>query len=218
MAERATTAAGLVREQFTRADGGFRFARWGRDPAPAVFGADAATERLLTGALSAVAGLAGLEVAEEDPEFGKNALTFVATGWDGFADVPGLDRLAPEFERLKPTLMATGANQYRWFHFEPGGAIRTTVAMLVTDAAMTGGDARALALMEAAQTLLLWSETAFLGRRAVAITEGGRAALDPWLADLISAAYDPALPDATGNPALAERLAVGMRALREARG
>jgi hypothetical protein len=212
MADAPAAEADLIRAQFAREDGTFRFARWTRPLAPAVFGGDEGTEALVTGALGAVAGLAGLEVVGEDPELGRNALVFVAEGWDGFGEVPRLDRLAPGFARVKPTLMSVGANQFRWFHFEPGGAVRMTVSLIVVDAATAEADARAVALMEAAQTILLWSETAFMTRRAVAISAEGRAALDPWRADLIRAAYDPVLPDATEDPGLAGALAARMRA------
>ena len=208
--------AARVRALFTREDGGFRFARWAKPLAPAAFGADAETAELLREGLGAAAGLAGIGLAEEDPELGANVITFLGERWEDFDAIPRLDALAPDFARLKPTLKAVGANQYRWFHFEPGGAIRLCVALLTPDESWSGADARGIALTEGAQTVLLWSERAFLGASPVAMA-GGRAVLEPWRADLVRAAYDPALPDASTNPALAERIALGMRALREAR-
>ena len=59
---------------FTRSDGSYRFARWGRPIAPVVFGVDDATLSVIKGAVEAVAVLAGHEMAETDPELGANWL------------------------------------------------------------------------------------------------------------------------------------------------
>jgi hypothetical protein len=60
------------------------------------------------------------------------------------------------------------------------------------------------------QTILLWSDTAFLGSSPLAVVRGWPALLKPQIADLIRAAYDPVLPAAATDPAHALRLARGM--------
>lgn len=59
---------------FTRGDGSYLCARWGRPQAPVVFGVDDATLSVVKGAFEAVARLAGIEIAETDPELGANLM------------------------------------------------------------------------------------------------------------------------------------------------
>ena len=53
---------------FTRADGNYLFARWGRPIAPVVFGVTEQTLAVVKGACEAVVALAGHRMAETDPE------------------------------------------------------------------------------------------------------------------------------------------------------
>jgi hypothetical protein len=66
--------------------------------------------------------------------------------------------------------------------------------------------------------LLLWSDHAFTGagESPIALVEGARTVVKPWHADLVRAAYDPALPAQSRDPALAHRLAARMTVLRGA--
>jgi len=57
-----------VRQMFTRADGSYLFARWGRPIVPVVFGVEDATLATVKGAIEAVVTLAGHKMAETDPE------------------------------------------------------------------------------------------------------------------------------------------------------
>lgn len=70
-----TTVAPLSPEEiarlFTRSDGSFLFARWGRPLAPIVFGVEDATLATLKGAMEAVCAMAGHQMAETDPELGR---------------------------------------------------------------------------------------------------------------------------------------------------
>jgi len=52
---------------FTRSDGRYGFARWGRPIAPIVFGVQDETLSIVKGALEAVVTLAGHHMAETDP-------------------------------------------------------------------------------------------------------------------------------------------------------
>ncbi len=61
---------------FTRTDGTYLCARWGRPIAPVVFGVDDATLTIIKDALSAVATLAGHEMTDMDTELGSNLMVF----------------------------------------------------------------------------------------------------------------------------------------------
>ncbi len=211
--------AARIAALFTRSDGQFRFARWGRPLAPVTFGTDEAGERVVAEALAAVAGLGGLPVAGSDPELGANYLTFFCTDWAELAGMPGLDRLIPDLAKLISVLKGAGANQYRIFGFDEGGAIRLCLVLLRYDDDLRRVSAQTLATTQAFQSLLLWSDHAFTDESPIArIVETGRAVVKPWLADLARAAYDPALPAQARDPALALRLAARMTLIAEARG
>jgi hypothetical protein len=191
---------------FTRADGAFLFARWGRPWVPVVFGAADASLPPIKGALSAVAALAGLGMAETDPELGANLMLFFVRDWDELAAVPDLDRLLPDLPSLLVRLEAAGANQYRIFRFDSDGAIRAAFVLVRLDAELAAVPAADLALMQAVQTVLLWSDRAFRDRPP--LVRIGRAAVPRAdLAALIRAAYDPALPAMSREAALSYRLA-----------
>lgn len=70
-----------IQALFTRSDGSYGFARWGRPIAPIVFGVQEETLTVVKGAIEAVATLAGHPMAETDPELGSNLMFFsFATG------------------------------------------------------------------------------------------------------------------------------------------
>src|SRR6056300_1093118 len=100
---------------FTRADGQFLFARWGRPIAPVVFGTEEGTLGVIKGAFEAVCALAGHEMAETDPELGANLMVFFLRDWAELPAVPNLDRLIPDLGPLVARLAAADANQYRAF-------------------------------------------------------------------------------------------------------
>jgi hypothetical protein len=202
-----------VEALFTRSDGGFRFARWGRHLAPVVFGTDDAGIAVFEGALGAVAGLAGLELRDTDPELGANFLVFLVREWRELPSVPNLPKLIPDIEKLVTTLAAAGANQYRIFGFDEDGAIRICITLIRYDDEMQSVSAQTVAVGQSVMGLLLWSDHAFTGESPIAAVEGGRAVVKPWHANLIRAAYDPALPPAASDPALAFRLAARMALL-----
>ena len=66
---------------FTRSDGDYVFARWGRPIAPVVFGVEDQTLAVVKGAFEAVVSLAGHQLAETDPELGANTMMFFFRGW-----------------------------------------------------------------------------------------------------------------------------------------
>ncbi len=125
-----TLTAEDIEALFTRADGSFLFARWLRPIVPVVFGVEDATLVVIKGAVEAVVALAGHRMAETDTEQGANMMIFVFRDWQELLAVPDLDRLVEGLGPLVSRLQAQGANQYRHFRFEAGGAIRACVSFV----------------------------------------------------------------------------------------
>jgi len=193
---------------FTREGGDYLFARWGRPIVPVVFGVDDRTLGIVKGAIEAVAGLAGHEMAETDPELGVNLMFFFFRDWDELLRVPDLDRLIEGLGPLVERLKDADANQYRVFRFDGRDAIRAAFAFLRMDGELGSMPAETLALSQAVQTIVLWSDTAFTDRSPLArVPEGDRVILRPEIAALIRAAYDPVMPAVSRDPAHALRLA-----------
>ncbi|RKF13930.1 hypothetical protein D6850_12125 [Roseovarius spongiae] len=193
---------------FTRSDGSYAFARWGRPIAPIVFGVDDATLGVVKGAIEAVAQLAGHEMAETDPELGANLMFFFFRDWDELRGVPDLDRLIPDLGPLVTRLKDESANQYRMFRFDEAGAIRACFVFLCMDDRLSAMPAETLALGQVVQSILLWSDAAFRDRSPLARAPGqGTVILRPDVAALIRAAYDPVMPAQAGDAAHALRLA-----------
>mgnify|MGYP000938669671 CR=1 FL=1 len=202
MVEQTTDA---IEALFTRADGSYLFARWGRPIVPVVFGLAEETLPVVKGAVEAVVTLAGHKMAETDPELGANLMLFAFRDWDELLAVPDLDRLVPELGPLVARLQAAGANQYRIFRFEPTGAIKAAFVFLRMDAALAALDAGTLALAQAVQVILLWSDRAFSETSPLA-RAGGQVVLRPDIAAAIRAGYDPVLPPVARDPSHALRL------------
>ncbi len=191
---------------FTRADGQFLCARWGRPIAPIVFGVEDATLSTIKGAFEAVVTLAGHQMAETDPELGANCMVFFFRDWAELLEVPDLDRLIEGLPALVARLDAAGANQYRVFRFDAGQAIKACFVFLRMDEELSKVPAETLALGQVVQTILLWSDTAFADRSALGRLEDGRVVLRPDIGALIRAAYDPTLPAVATDPSHALRL------------
>lgn len=208
MKEQAEDIAAL----FTRSDGAYVFARWGRPIAPVIFGVEEATLRVVKGAFEAVVALAGHRMAETDPEFGSNCMMFFFRDWEELPEVPDLDRLVPDLGALVERLAAADANTYRIFRFDAAGGIKAAFVFLRMDAEMSAVPAEDLALAQVVQTVLLWSDLAFRERSLLARAEGG-VILRPEIAGVIRAAYDPVMPVMANDPSHALRLAARIGAL-----
>ncbi|MEZ5754988.1 MAG: hypothetical protein R3D90_09555 [Paracoccaceae bacterium] len=200
-----------VQALFTRADGTYLFARWGRPIVPVVFGVEEATLSVVKGAVEAVVALAGHRMAETDPELGANLMIFFFRDWAELTEVPNLDRLVPGLEALCDRLAAAEANQYRIFRFDQDGAIRAVFVFLRMDAHLEAVPAETLALSQAVQMILLWSDRAFGAQSPLVLAEAGGAMaggamLRPEIAAVIRAGYDPVLPAMASDPAHALRL------------
>lgn len=209
--------ADQIQTLFTRQDGSFLCARWGRPIVPVVFGPDDATLPIIKGAIEAVARLARLPVADTDPELGANLMMFFFRDWKELTDVPDMERMIPEIGPLCARLEASGANQYRVFRFDPDGAIRAVFVFLRMDEHLAAQPAQDLALSQAAQAMLTWGAGAFSQRSPLALA-GKVVVLRPDLAALIRAAYDPVLPAASQDPIHALRLSARITAAEIAAG
>jgi hypothetical protein len=196
---------------FTREDGQFVFARWGRPIAPVVFGVQEETLQVVKGALEAVTALAGHKMAETDMELGSNLMVFFFEQWAELLEVPGMDRLVPDLEALVGKLSKVEANQYRFFRFDETGAIKACFVFLRMDAQLSAVPAQTLALSQIVQSYLLWSDTAFRDQSPLAVA-GDSTILRPDVAGLIRAAYDPVLPAAAMDSSHALRLYARMQA------
>jgi hypothetical protein len=204
----APLSPAAVEALFTRADGQYLFARWGRPIVPVVFGVEDDTIGIFKGAIEAVVALAGHKMAETDPELGANLMVFFLREWQELLDTPNLDRLIPDLPRTVARLQEADANQYRSFRFDAEGGIKAGFVFIRMDMAMSAVPAETIALSQIVQTILLWSDTAFLGASPLAVAqEGGPALLKPEVADVIRAAYDPVMPVAATDPSHALRLA-----------
>ena len=204
----------MISEQakyFTRSDGSYVFARWGRPIVPVVFGVDDATLSVFKGAIEAVVTLADHKMAETDPELGANLMMFFCRDWSELTDVPHLEKLVPDLAPLVAKLQAAEANQYRIFRFDENGAIRAAFVFLRMDQHLQAVAADTLALGQAVQTILLWSDTAFDAQPPLALIDD-KAVLRPEIADIIRAAYDPVMPQAATDASHALRLGARIKA------
>ena len=187
----------------------FKFARWGGAISPAVIGLDAAGGRLFGEAVRVLAGHAGAAMANGEAE--ANLLIYVMKGWRDAARAPNLPDFLPDLPALIARLEAAGANRYRVFAFDDAGAIRASITLLRYDEQMRAAPVDYIALTEAALALLVFDEGGVSVDRPVAMAEFDngerRAMLAPFHAALLKAAYDPAIPAGSKDPALALRLA-----------
>ena len=191
---------------FTRSDGSYLFARWGRPIAPVAFGIEDSTLGVLKGAIEAVCQLAGHTTAETDPELGANFMAFFIRDWQELLDTPNLDRLIPELGTLVTRLRAADANQYRIFRFDPAGGIKACFVFLKMDAVLSDIPADTLCLGQVVQSMLLWSDEAFLNASPLALTGNDVAILRPDVAAIIRAGYAPNMPVMADDPSHALRL------------
>ena len=191
---------------FTRADGSYLCARWGRPIVPVIFGVEDDTIGLMKGAFEAVCALAGHQMAETDPELGVNVMMFFCRDWDELSGVRDLDRLVPELAQLVTRLIKADANQYRIFRFDEAGAIRACFIFLRMDDQLAQVPPETLALSQAVQSIVLWSDVAFTASSPLALMDGN-AVLRPDIAGVIRAVYDPVMPPVAQDASHALRLA-----------
>lgn len=201
-----------VEALFTRNDGSYAFARWGRPIAPIVFGVQDQTLSTVKGAIEAVATLAGAQMAETDPELGSNLMFFFFREWDELLGVPDLDRLIPDLKALVGRLSAADAAQYRAFRFDDAGAIQAAFVFVRMSGEMAKQSADAVALAQAVQVILMWGDRAFAETSPLAILpDSGATVLRPEIAAVIAAAYDRMMPAFADDASHALRLFARLR-------
>ncbi len=211
MSDAAMLTPEQVEALFTRSGGEYLFARWGRPIVPVIFGVDAPTLATVKGAIEAVVVLAGHQMAETDPELGANVMVFFFRDWQELLEVPNLDQMIDGLQDLVVRLDDAGANQYRVFRFDKDGAIRACFAFVRMDAALDEVPAETIALQQAVQMILLWSDQAFAETSPLAQAKGVTV-LRPEIAAVIAAAYDRVLPAVAKDPSHALRLAARLTA------
>lgn len=206
----ATVTAMLEPEQierlFTREDGSFHFARWGRAIVPVIFGVEEASLPPLKGAIETVVLMAGHHMGETDPELGTNLMVFFLKDWEEMVELEGLSQLIPELGALVPRLIAAEANQYRIFRFDEQGAIRAAFVFIRMQGQVARRPAEEIGLDLAIKSILDWGPHAFAARSPLVRGADGLARVDPAMAVVVGAAYDPVLPVAAFDPAHALRI------------
>ncbi|MCH2249046.1 MAG: hypothetical protein MK042_04510 [Cognatishimia sp.] len=198
---------------FTRQDGSYAFARWGRPIAPIVFGVDDATLQTVKGAVEAVVTLAGHQMAETDPELGSNLMFFFFRDWAELLDVPDLDRMIPDLVPLVERLNKADAAHYRAFRFDDQNAIQAAFVFIRIAGAAAKQPAEDLALSQAVQIMLTWGDQAFATKSPLALMPGKKSAvLRPEIAGVIAAGYDRMMPSFADDSSHALRLFARLQA------
>lgn len=195
---------------FSRNDGTYSFARWGRAISPVVFGVTDDTLKVVKGAIEAVCLVSNHHMAETDPELGSNAMFFFFTDWAELLEVPNLDQLVPDLANMVAKVSAAGANQYRVFRFDEDGAIKACFSFIRMDDSLSDLPAETLALNQAVQMMVLWSDRAFLNASPLAAMPDGGVIVKPEISGLLAAAYDKVMPVAASDASHALRLAARM--------
>ncbi|GAA3868704.1 hypothetical protein [Celeribacter arenosi] len=194
-----------VEEFFTRASGDYVFARWGRPIAPVIFGVTDETLAIVKGAIETCVVIAGHTMDETDPELGVNLMVFFLSDWAELLDVPNMDEMIPDLAARVAQLSAKNAHQYRAFRFDDAGAIKACFTFVRMGGAMDDVPADVIALAQAVQAMLLWSDRAFSQDSPLAEAPDGTV-VRPDVANLLRAAYDPVLPVSGRDPSHALRL------------
>ncbi|WP_226622148.1 hypothetical protein [Alloyangia pacifica] len=199
--------AAEVEALFTRDDGTYLCARWGRPLVPIVFGIEDATLSVVKGAFEVVCAMSGHKMAEHDPELGANVMVFFFRDWAELLELPDLGRMIDGLPEMVGRLQQSGANQYRVFRFDADGSIKAAFVFLRMDESLAQMPAEDLALAQVAQVMLTWGNGAFAARSPLGRLEDGRVVLRPEIGALIRAAYDPVMPAAARDSSHALRLA-----------
>jgi len=200
-----------IQGYFTRSDGVYAFSRWGRPIVPVVFGVDKETLGVVKGAIEAVVTLAGHTMAETDPELGANLMFFFFRDWDELLHVPNLGKMIPDLTPLVGRLKDANASQYRAFRFDDDEAIQACFVFVRMDDEMARQPAEAIALAQAVQAIVMWSDTAFSKQSALAVLpENGATILRPEIADIVRVAYDSAMPAVATDASHALRMSARM--------
>ncbi|MEO0342087.1 MAG: hypothetical protein AAF198_01495 [Pseudomonadota bacterium] len=208
--------AEAVGEYFTRSDGSYLFARWGRPIVPIVFGVEEQTLQTIKGACEAMVSLAGHQMDETDGELGANLMWFFCRDWDELIGVPNLEKLVDGLPALVMRLKKADANQYRVFRFDDENAIRAAFVFIRMDEHLSKVPADALALNQMVQVILLWSDMAFTDHSPLLRDpQNGATILKPEIAAIVRAGYDLSMPNYAKDVAHGLRLGARVDLLLE---
>ncbi|WP_312524757.1 hypothetical protein [Paracoccus sp. (in: a-proteobacteria)] len=184
-----------ITELFTR-DGKFFCAKWGRPVSPVIFGLEDESLAIFRDVLAAVLRDIRHPMMETDPEMGANLMMFFVRDWSELAEIPDLDSLTGQPD-LAGRLSGQDADECRIFRFDADGSIRACLTFVN----MSGGLAQAhpaqLAEALAVRAMLTFARDVVPSVR---------------IAELLRAAYDPALTVAATDPSHALRLAARIQA------
>lgn len=196
-----------IERLFTRNDGTYGFARWGRPIAPVVFGVDDETLHYLKAAIAQTVAVTGGTLTETDPELGANFMWFFCSEWDEVTEVPDLEKLVPDLQNLVTGLKQKNVNEHRMFIFDNDGAIKMCLLFLRMKGQIADMPVQVLATGETLQSLLTWAEDAFYNQSPIALVkENGICIVKPQFAALVRGAYDPVMPTAAKDASHALRL------------
>lgn len=195
-----------IERLFTREDGSYHFARWGRPIVPVIFGVEEASLPPIKGAIEAVVMAAGHRMAEIDPDLGTNLMVFFLQDWDELSSVDNLDLVLPELDTLVPRLIRAKASQYRVFRFDEEGAIRAAFVFLRMTGAFARRPAEEIGLELAVKSVLDWGPHAFAARPPLVRGRDGLARIDPSVSAVIGAAYDSVMPASAHDSSHALRI------------
>lgn len=191
----------------TESPKGFRCARWARPIAPVVFGVDDASLSLLKAAITRTVALTGHSIAETDPELGVNFLWFFGKDWQEIGALEGLTDLIPQFSSRIEALKASNASHYRYQAHDAKGGIKMTTLLLNMSGPLGKQSIDEIGVGQTLLSLLSWQNAAFKEQTPLGVgKESGMVIVKPPVAALVRAAYDPALPVASDDPAHAYRL------------
>ncbi len=196
-----------IEQLFTRSDGTYGFARWGRPIAPVVFGVGDETLSYLKNAIAQTVAVTGGTLTETDPELGANFMWFFCSEWDEIADVPDLEKLVPDLQSIVASLKVNNVNEHRMFIFDSDGAIKMCLLFLRMKGEIADMPVHVLATGETLQSLLTWAEDAFSCQSPIALVkENGICIVKPQFAALVRGAYDPVMPSVATDTSHALRL------------
>lgn len=195
-----------IERLFTREDGSYHFARWGRPIVPVIFGVEEQSLPPLKGAIEAVVAMAGHNMGETDPELGTNLMVFFLQDWEELTALEGLAQLIPDLGALVPRLMTADASQYRVFRFDADGAIRAAFVFLRMKGGFASRPAEEIGLEMAVKMIVDWGPYAFRSRSPLLRGADGLARVDPRTSAVVGAAYDTVLPVAAGDSSHALRI------------
>lgn len=188
-------------------DGEYHFSRWNKSIVPVIFGTDDDSLTILKDAFAKVISYSTINMADFDPELGANFMIFFCKDWKELEFVQNLNQILPKPEILLKRLQGSKSNQYRLFRFTKNGSINFCIQLLKYDHEMSSISTYSLGLNQILKSIVFWSPTAFDKESPIEKLSGcDLPNIRPFFRSLITAAYDPVLPNQSRDEAHALRL------------